>query len=171
MSFSLALDLSWNEVEERWVPFLYLINTNQLPLYVFKTANEETLKSVSKELSEEEKKIWILVIDLKTENILKKFTKNKKITSLKLLKEDKTIKKLLQEYLNRKIEAILKAIQDLELPFSVNLNSKKNFILIRYILPIKQYLLNYILLKMKKELFIHLLLLIMKKQYIQTNMT
>ncbi|OWP86012.1 hypothetical protein BWK60_11000, partial [Flavobacterium covae] len=61
MSFSLALDLSWNEVEERWVPFLYLINTNQLPLYVFKTANEETLKSVSKELSEEEKKIWILV--------------------------------------------------------------------------------------------------------------
>ncbi|AMA48283.1 MULTISPECIES: DEAD/DEAH box helicase [Flavobacterium] len=127
MSFSLALDLSWNEVEERWVPFLYLINTNQLPLYVFKTANEETLKSISKELSEEEKKIWILVIDLKTENILKKFTKNKKITSLKLLKEDKTIKKLLQEYLNRKIEAILKAIQDLELPFSVNLNSKKEF--------------------------------------------
>ncbi|AEW85447.1 ATP-dependent helicase [Flavobacterium columnare] len=127
MSFSLALDLSWNEAEERWVPFLYLINTNQLPLYVFKTANEETLKSISKELSSEEKKLWLLVIDLKTENILKKFTKNKKITSLSLLKEDKTIKKLLQEYLNRKTEAILKAIQDLELPFSVNLNSKKEF--------------------------------------------
>ncbi|WP_375605408.1 SNF2-related protein [Flavobacterium davisii] len=129
MSFSLALDLSWNETEERWIPFLYLVNTNQLPLYVFKIANKETLKSISKELNSEEKKLELLITDLKTENILKKLTKNKKVTSLNLLKEDKTVKKILEEYLNRKIGAILNIIQDLKIPFSINLNSKKEFYL------------------------------------------
>ncbi|QYS87589.1 hypothetical protein JJC03_07190 [Flavobacterium oreochromis] len=133
MSFSLALDLSWNQLEDRWVPFLYLINTSQLPLYVFKNANEETLKSISKELTPEEKKLWLLVLDLKTENILKKLTKNKKITSLSLLKEDRTLKTILQEYLNRKLGAILDSIKKIEIPLSVNLNSKKNFIYIRFI--------------------------------------
>ncbi|MFK7115563.1 SNF2-related protein [Flavobacterium oreochromis] len=129
MSFSLALDLSWNQLEDRWVPFLYLINTSQLPLYVFKNANEETLKSISKELTPEEKKLWLLVLDLKTENILKKLTKNKKITSLSLLKEDRTLKTILQEYLNRKLGAILDSIKKIEIPLSVNLNSKKEFYL------------------------------------------
>lgn len=127
MPISLALDASWNTYEDRWTPALYLVDISKPPLYIFKTANEETLKSVAKKLNPEEEKLWSLVHDLKTETILKKLTKNKKITSLALLKEDKTLKNILQEYLNRKGNELLTIAQNLQLPFSVDLQGKREF--------------------------------------------
>lgn len=127
--FSLAIDLSWNEEEERFLPFLYILDISKNPLYIHKIANEETLKSVSKILCKEEETIIALIHDLKKESILKKLTKNKKITSLKQLKEDKSLKIILQDYLNRKLNNLIDLVQKLELPLSVNLNNKKDFYL------------------------------------------
>ncbi|WP_428224306.1 DEAD/DEAH box helicase [Flavobacterium sp.] len=127
MSISLAIDFSWNADEDRWIPSLYLVDITKPPLYVFKIANEETVKSVGKTINHDEEKIWNLVYDLKTETILKKLTKNKKNTSLALLKEDKTVKNILQEYLNRKGNELLELTQKLELPLSIDLRGKKEF--------------------------------------------
>lgn len=125
--FSLAIDLVWNEEEERFLPFLYLIDTTQVPFYTYKSANEETLKSISKSLSKEEELLLSLIQDLKKETILKKLTKNKKTTTLSQLKEDKTLKSILQDYLNRKLGQFIDVAYQLELPVSINLNGKKEF--------------------------------------------
>ncbi|WP_136669344.1 DEAD/DEAH box helicase [Flavobacterium sp. H122] len=127
--FSLAIDLSWNEEEERFLPFLYIVDISKNPLYIYKTANEETLKSVSKTLSKKEESLMALIHDLKKDSILKKLTKNKKITSLKQLKEDKTLKAILQDYLNRKLNALINITQKSEIPISINLNNRKDFYL------------------------------------------
>lgn len=127
--FSLAIDFSWNEEEERFLPFLYIVDISKKPLYIYKIANEETLKSVSKKLCKQEEDVTTLIHDLKREQILKKLTKNKKIVTLKQLKEDKTLKNILQEYLNRKLNALISAAIKLELPVSINLHNKKDFYL------------------------------------------
>ncbi len=126
-----CFDISLDEKLNFFVPIAYFINTCDKITYVDKKATSTIIKSFGLEIENLDSNIKNLlsIIDvLKPENLFKKFEKNPKTkkTIFDLL-NDKTFGKIIQDFINSKINQFLIIINENNYPISLNLKSSKEF--------------------------------------------
>ena len=126
-----CFDLSLDEKLGFFVPTAYIIANSDKVEYVDKKATPAIIKSFGinlEDLNDNYKSLLEIIEVLKPEVLFKKFEKNAKSkkTILDLLL-DKTFGKIIQSYIDNKLNQFLEIVNDNNYPLSINLKSSKEF--------------------------------------------
>jgi len=128
-TYSICYDLSYNEVIKHFLPTAYLVkNENNTLLYVEKKALPETLKSYNVSVNEETSKLLEIAELLKFESLNKKYNTHKKTKApLIELMKDKSTAKVVNQFLEIKIDLFLNLASKNNVPICINLKREKPF--------------------------------------------